>query len=206
MKTVIFSTPRSGSTSFCRNFRRENKMLHFGEILNFTKYPRNGLTGRDYIQNQLEMWRNSENCFCKIFPFHISNEIPDISQAELLNYCKLFAEVSDNSIYVFRRNTTKQVFSSILSEYSGQWQADRDDNSEYSIDARQFHNYSLAILRNHKLVNKIKYQNPGKVYCVEDYLQDTPFQEYPHQHKNPDNYEYNLENIEKLYNYEKTIK
>jgi len=139
----------------------------------------------------------------KIFPFHISNEIPGITEEEVIIYCKIIAEASDNIIYIFRRDTTKQVISSIIAEHTGEWNHKRGDHSDFPISARMFNTYSMAILRNHKTIIKIKDLFPGKVYCAEDYLSNSKYQQYTNQHKNPDNYQYNLENIEKLYNYEK---
>jgi len=204
MKTVAFCCPRNGTSAFGRKYSKDNNLNYRAEILNYLRYPRTAdQTGTEYIENQIDIWKKDENAFCKIFPFHITNEIPNISEEEMINYCKIIAEASDNIIYIFRRDTTKQVLSSIIAEHTGEWNPKRGDHSEFPINAKMFHNYSMAILRNHKTIIKIKNLFPGKVYCVEDYLSDSQYQQYPNQHKNPDNYQYNLENIEKLYNYEK---
>jgi len=205
MKTVAFCCPRNGTSAFGRHYSKENNLNYKAEILNYLRYPRKaGQTGREYIENQIELWKKDENAFCKIFPFHITNEIPDITEEEVINYCGIIAEASDNIIYIFRRDTTKQVLSSIIAEHTGEWNKKRNNNSDFPVNERVFNNYSMAILRNHKTIIKIKNLYPGKVYCAEDYLSGTQHQQYPDQHKNPDNYQYNLENIEKLYNYEKT--
>ena len=205
MKTVAFCCPRSGTSTFGAQYCEDNNLEYRAEILNYLRYPRKGdQTGKEYIENQIELWKEDKNAFCKIFPFHISNEIPGITEEEVINYCKIIAEVSDNIIYIFRRDTTKQVISSIIAEHTGEWNHKRGDHSDFPISARMFNTYSMAILRNHKTIIKIKDLFPGKVYCAEDYLSNSKYQQYTNQHKNPDNYQYNLENIEKLYNYEKT--
>tara|TARA_X000000950_G_C13671062_1_gene559982 strand:+ start:13 stop:651 length:639 start_codon:yes stop_codon:yes gene_type:complete len=204
MKTVAFCCPRNGTSAFGRQYSKDNNLKYRAEILNYLRYPRNAdQNGRQYIEDQIQLWKEDDNSFCKIFPFHISNEIPGISEEELINYCKIIAEASDNIIYIFRRDTTKQILSSIIAEHTGEWNKKREDHSEFPVSDKMFNTYSMAILRNHKTIIKIKDLFPGKVYCVEDYLSDTQHQQYPDQHKNPDNYQYNLENIEKLYNYEK---
>jgi len=206
MRVAVFTTPRSGSQYFVRNYKKLNNLfdLQKPEILNTFWYPKGDLDGREYINKQIEMYKNTDNSVCKVFTEEINREIPSVSQEERLNYYKNIVEASDKIIYLFRRDTTKQIISSIIAERTGQWRPKRDDHSEYPISLKEFEQYSLAILRNHKNLIKIKDLFPGEVYCSEDYLINSTYQQFPHHHKNTDNYQYNLDTIEKLYNYEKT--
>ena len=199
MRTVIFSTPRSASQNFCRHYKTELNVKYLGELLNPRLYPQKQLTGEEYIQNQTELWHNSDESMCKIFPFHITNLIKDCGQQQLIEYCKKIAEGCDNIVYIYRRDTTKQVISSIISEITDEWSKERSKPDNIKITPMQFERYSMSILRNHKTVLDIKKQIPGISYCSEDYLQDSQFQKYKHQYENNDNYKYNLENIEQLY-------
>lgn len=199
MRTVIFSTPRSASQNFCRQYKTEFNCKYLGEILNPRIFSQNNLSNEEYIQKQIELWHTSDDIMCKIFPFHITNLINNCDQQQLTEYCKQIAEGSDKIIYVYRRNTTQQVISSIISEITDVWNPERSKPDNINITPAQFERYSMSILRNHKQLTEIKKQIPGEAWCSEDYLQGSQFQKYPHQYENNDNYEYNLENIEQLY-------
>lgn len=199
MKTVIISTPRSASQNFCRQYKTDNNIKYLGEILNPRIFPQNNLSNEEYIQKQTELWHTSDDIMCKIFPFHITNLINNCDQQQLTEYCKQIAQGCDNIVYVYRRDTTRQVISSIISEITDVWNPERSKPDDINITPAQFERYSMSILRNHKQVLEIKKQLPGISICSEDYLQDSQFQKYKHQYANNDNYCYNLENIEQLY-------
>ena len=198
-KTVIISTPRSASQHFCRQYKIDNKIKNLGELLNPRLYPQKQLTGEQYIQQQIDLWYNYDNTMCKIFPFHITNLINNCDQQQLTEYCKQIAEGCDKIVYLYRRDTTRQVISSIISEKTDVWKPKRSKPDDINITPAQFERYSMSILRNHKQVLEIKKQLPGVSICSEDYLQGSQFQKYKHQYENNDNYCYNLENIEQLY-------
>ena len=65
MKTVAFCCPRSGTSTFGAQYCEDNNLEYRAEILNYLRYPRKGdQTGKEYIENQIELWKEDNNAFC----------------------------------------------------------------------------------------------------------------------------------------------
>ena len=49
-------------------YSKDNNLKYRAEILNYLRYPRNAdQNGRQYIEDQIQLWKEDDNSFCKIF-------------------------------------------------------------------------------------------------------------------------------------------
>ena len=128
MKFILISTARSGSSYAVRQLAKPYDIkYHYDEILNprisfqfFPEYPRGSVYAKnnkilklntpetDFYKRQIISWNKSHNVSCKILGHQI-DQAPSIEIETIL-------DDSDSIAYLYRRDTTAQVYSSIISK------------------------------------------------------------------------------------------
>lgn len=200
MKTLVITLPRSASENFCKLYAQQHELAFVGEILNQRQFNDGGLSGKLFMEKQIRFWRQCKNSVAKIFPFEITQCMDDPDNHQyFIDYLKRLCAEADNVIYLYRRDTTKQVISSYISLKTDQWHAQRRTPENFVIKNTDLERHGMNVLNSHKIVLDIKAHIGGESVCAEDYLHNSEYRKYPHQYSNPGNYVYNLENIEQLY-------
>ena len=200
MKTLVITLPRSASENFCQLYAQQHQLVYVGEPLNQRIFNDIGLSGKQFIEERIRFWRHCKNSVAKIFPFEVLHCMDDPDNHQyFIDYLKRLCAEADNVIYLYRRDTTKQVISSYLSLKTDQWTAHRSASENFVIENTDLERHSMKILNEHKTVVDIKSHIRGESVCSEDYLHNSEYRKYPNQYSNPGNYVYNLENIEQLY-------
>ena len=198
MKTLVITLPRSASENFCKLYAQQHQLAYVDEVWNPRRFPESNVSGEQFLQQQIDFWSNCKNSIGKLFAFDVIAQL-NCDEQTSIEYFKRIAQHADNVIYLYRRDTTKQVISTLISERTDLWGKTRAIPEQINIRNGAFEECSLHVLRNHKRVLELREHIPGEVVCAEDYLHNSEYRKYPHQYSNPGNYVYNLENIEQLY-------
>tara|TARA_B100000073_G_C23623903_1_gene529695 strand:- start:278 stop:919 length:642 start_codon:yes stop_codon:yes gene_type:complete len=212
MKFVLVSTARAGSSYAVRNLA--NKLgikFHYDEILNtkrkyeffeeFSKgsvYVKNNkimklLSNKDnFYENQLQSWLKSDVVSCKILAHQII-ESPD-------HIIKGILEEADTIAYLYRKDSTAQVYSAIISkklkQYNHKRRLESDQKTFVNINQEEFDNQSHDLLNNNLYIKNLLDIYPGKVYCLEDDFDHKPYADIYDYDKS---FNYNLQNIEEIF-------
>lgn len=200
MKTLVITLPRSASENFCKLYAQQHDLAYVNEVWNVQqspKYP--NINGHEFLQHQIDFWAQCQNSVGKLFAYDVIGLL-NCDEQTSLDYFKRIAEHADNVIYLYRRDTTKQVISTVVAKRTDIWGKTRRYTLEGAeIKSINFEQCAVQLLKSHKLLLEIRKHIPGQTVCAEDYLQGSEYQKYPNQYTDLNNYQYNLENIEQLY-------
>jgi len=196
-KICIVTLTRTGSVFLNQKIAREEKIFSFGEVLNhrsdvFDSRLKNNFgidvtNLSEHNKNKMffQQWKNVGSSVCRIMPYQAKNK------SIIHEYLKNATEI----IYHYRRDTTAQVYSTILAHKSGSYSANREVVTE-EITAIEFYNTAKTIERRYKEIFKLYKTYPGRISCLEDY----EYLPYKNNYKYDKIYKYNLINIDESFN------
>tara|TARA_R110001606_G_scaffold320416_1_gene467322 strand:+ start:4920 stop:5579 length:660 start_codon:yes stop_codon:yes gene_type:complete len=193
MRTLIFTTPSTGSTEFKSKLcKRNNYDINFGEILNertFKKKLSKNIINKkewqefceehhtlDYTEQlaqfQIKRFTESKNCIAKLFPDHLHLLSIDL----ISKYCSKLCDVADKIFYLQRENKKEQIVSRSVRFINGV--PDKKLMYTYKGDLsndilnENFEHYK----KNINIIEKIFKKYPGDVITLEKDVEDTTFQ------------------------------
>jgi hypothetical protein len=151
-KIIIFTTPRTGSTYYCKHLEQTHNILNLQEF--FSPFY------EDYENNTLSRLGGIQNWVLKIFPSHISN-FPENFVEELL-------KLSTDHIFLYRKNFKDQVKSWVLSLNTQQFMNNRSNlvvtaSDQQILDARNI------LYDEYLFIKKIYKKFSGKIVAYEDF-------------------------------------
>ena len=210
MKFILISTARSGSSYVVRQLAKPYDIkFHYDEILNprisfqfFPEYPRGSVYAKnnkilklntpetDFYKRQIISWNKSHNVSCKILGHQIE-QAPSIEIETIL-------DDSDSIAYLYRRDTTAQVYSTIIAKRLKfhNVREDQDIKTFIEITEQDFYEASHYLLECSIIAKQIHQKYPGKVYCLEDDFEQKPYADIYDYNKS---FKYELENIEEMW-------
>ena len=109
----------------------------------------------------------------------------------MLNYADCVA-------YLYRKDSTAQVYSAIISKKLKQHLPRVETENKTFIDITQedFNSQSQDLLESNLCIKELLGKYPGKVYCLEDEFENKPYADTYNYNKN---FIYNLQNIQDLF-------
>jgi hypothetical protein len=210
MKFILISTARSGSSYVVRQLAKPYDIrYHFDEILNTTRtyeffdeyskgsvYVKNDKIVKlntpetDFYKLQVISWNKSHNVSCKI----LAHQIKRATSIEIEN----ILDDSDSIAYLYRRDTTAQVYSTIISKRLKfhEPRKNQDTKTFIEITEQDFYEASHYVLDCSIIAKQIHQKYPGKVYCLEDDFEPKPYADIYDYNKS---FKYELENIEEMW-------
>ena len=210
MKFILISTARSGSSYVVRQLAKPYDIkYHYDEILNptrtyefFDEYSKGSVYVKndkivklntpetDFYKLQVISWNKSHNVSCKI----LAHQIKRATSIEIEN----ILDDSDSIAYLYRRDTTAQVYSTIISKRLKfhKPRKNQDTKTFIEITEQDFYEASHYLLECSIIAKQIHQKYPGKVYCLEDDFEQKPYADIYDYNKS---FKYELENIEEMW-------
>ena len=210
MKFVLVSTARAGSSFVVRDLANKLHInFHYDEILNSRRmyefFPRFG-KGTVYVKNnslvklnsdtdnfyerQLQSWKKSDVVSCKLLSHQILKTPNHVTEGIL--------EEADTIAYLYRKDSTAQVYSAIISKKLKQHlpRVEAKDKTFIDITQEDFNSQSHDLLESNLCIKELLGKYPGKVYCLEDDFDHKPYADVYDYDKS---FTYKLQNIQDLF-------
>jgi len=210
MKFVLVSTARAGSSFVVRDLAKKfNIDFNYDEILNSRRlyefFPRFG-KGTVYVKNnslvklnsdtdnfyerQLQSWKKSDVVSCKLLSHQILKTPNHVTEGIL--------EEADTIAYLYRKDSTAQVYSAIISKKLKQHlpRVEAKDKTFIDITQEDFNSQSHDLLESNLCIKELLGKYPGKVYCLEDDFDHKPYADVYDYDKS---FTYKLQNIQDLF-------
>lgn len=210
MKFVLVSTARSGSQFAVKYLAEQyNISFHYYEILHKDRmtdfWNRNGgvpvyvknnklfklqCDTSDFYEIQSLAWSKSDVASCKILDYQITK-----SNNKIVNN---ILEDADHIAYLYRKDSTSQVYSAIISKKLNQYltRVETEDKTFIDITQEDFNSQSQDLLESNLCIKEVLGKYPGKVYCLEDDFDHKPYADVYDYDKS---FTYKLQNIQDLF-------
>lgn len=210
MKFILISTARSGSSYVVRQLANKLHInFHYDEILNSrrmyeffarfgkgTVYVKNNRLVKlnsdsdNFYERQLQSWKKSDVVSCKILAHHILKTPNHVTEGIL--------EEADTIAYLYRKDSTSQVYSAIISKKLNQHlpRVETGDKTFIDITQEDFDSQSQDLLESNLCIKELLGKYPGKVYCLEDDFDHKPYADTYIYNKS---FTYKLQNIQDLF-------
>jgi len=159
-RICLVTNYRTGSTFFIRETFKVNKIPPTENWEHFN-------SKRTFAQN-FNLLQRSQSFIFKLMPDQIDHSLTGI---------KLIEDRCDELIYLYRRNFVSQASSWIAWNLTGDHDHHWGENRTYEVEPTQeiADKYTNQLLENYQSMKYIYNQYPGRVFCLEDFPNQYPY-------------------------------
>lgn len=159
-RVCLVTNYRTGSTFFIRETFKVNKIPPTENWEHFN-------SKRTFAQN-FNLLQRSQSFIFKLMPDQIDHSLTGI---------KLIEDRCDELIYLYRRNFVSQASSWIAWNLTGDHDHHWGENRTYEVEPTQeiADKYTNQLLENYQSMKYIYNQYPGRVFCLEDFPNQYPY-------------------------------
>jgi hypothetical protein len=159
-RVCLVTNYRTGSTFFIRETFKVNKIPPTENWEHFN-------SKRTFAQN-FNLLQRSQSFIFKLMPDQIDHSLTGI---------KLIEDRCDELIYLYRRNFVSQASSWIAWNLTGDHDHHWGENRTYELEPTQeiADKYTNQLLENYQSMKYIYNQYPGRVFCLEDFPNQYPY-------------------------------
>lgn len=159
-RVCLVTNYRTGSTFFIRETFKVNRIPPTENWEHFN-------TKRSF-EESFKLLQRSPSFIFKLMPDQIDHSLSGI---------KKIASVCDEIVYLYRRNFVAQASSWIAWNLTGDHEHHWGENKSYKVEPTQeiAGQYTDQLLQNYQSMKYIYNQYPGRVFCLEDFPNQYPY-------------------------------